>query len=284
MEEIDLDINNYELKDILNLFHIPIHFEEKDLKKAKGIVLRIHPDKSRLPSEYFLFYSKAYKMLYSVWEFRQTTTKNTEYEKDEYSEKDKKRVLHDFLKERDFNVWFNEEFEKNKIKTEADEGYGEWFESTTDENTMDDFEAKKKKQRMQDIIKYKEVEEITASASIKGENLGGIGNDIGSYSSDLFSKLPYQDLKKAHTETVIGVTDEDYDTMQKFNTVEEYKTFRNSQNMQPFSDSQSMQYLRKKTELDSESSSKRAYELARQTEQAVKNNSAFWSNLFLIKY
>ena len=40
----------------------------------------------------------------------------------------------------------------------------------------------------------------------------------------MFSKLPYQDLKKAHTETVIGVTDEDYDKMQKFNTVEEYKT------------------------------------------------------------
>ena len=53
---MDLDINNYNLDDLLKLFKISAHFGESDLKKAKQIVLKTHPDKSGLPSEYFLFY------------------------------------------------------------------------------------------------------------------------------------------------------------------------------------------------------------------------------------
>ena len=30
------------------------------------------------------------------------------------------------------------------------------------------------------------------------------------YSTDIFSRLPYQDLRKAHTETVVPTTREDY--------------------------------------------------------------------------
>ena len=53
-ETIDLDIRNYELTDILNLFKLPLLFGEKHLKEAKIAVLQMHPDKSRLPKEYFL--------------------------------------------------------------------------------------------------------------------------------------------------------------------------------------------------------------------------------------
>ena len=141
---VDLDINNYELRDILNLFSIPANFDEKDLKKAKQIVLKTHPDKSKLPSEYFLFYSKAYKMLYNVWEFRKkgdvnATNKNTEYSVDN-DDDSKARLLDDFFDSnkkfkasKQFNQWFNEQFEKNKIATEQEEkGYGDWFKSGED--------------------------------------------------------------------------------------------------------------------------------------------------------
>ena len=67
--EPDLDLSNYDLQDILNLFQIPENFTEADLKKAKRQVLKLHPDKSRIDSKYFLFYSKAYKVLYSIFEF-----------------------------------------------------------------------------------------------------------------------------------------------------------------------------------------------------------------------
>ena len=46
------------------------------------------------------------------------------------------------------------------------------------------------------------------------------------FSSDLFSRLPFQDLQKAHTETVIPVTDEDYNIIPKFKNVNEYLKIR----------------------------------------------------------
>ena len=42
----------------------------KKLKNAKQIVLKIHPDKSQLEPKYFIFFSGAYKRLYSIYEFQ----------------------------------------------------------------------------------------------------------------------------------------------------------------------------------------------------------------------
>ena len=77
MNDIDLNIDNYDYEDILNLFKIKIDFQEEDLKKAKKHVLAMHPDKSGLDKKYFLFFSSAYKILYSVYEFR-NKAKNSE--------------------------------------------------------------------------------------------------------------------------------------------------------------------------------------------------------------
>ena len=37
MEQLDLNIHNYELNDLLELFHLPFHFSELDLKNAKKL-------------------------------------------------------------------------------------------------------------------------------------------------------------------------------------------------------------------------------------------------------
>ena len=55
--DIDFNINNYDLKDILNLFQVNDDFDEDDLKNPKK-VLMLHPDKSGLKKEYFLFFQK----------------------------------------------------------------------------------------------------------------------------------------------------------------------------------------------------------------------------------
>ena len=49
LDSMDLDINNYELNDILRLFKLPVMFDDKHLKQAKITVLQMHPDKSKLP-------------------------------------------------------------------------------------------------------------------------------------------------------------------------------------------------------------------------------------------
>ena len=52
--ELDMNIDNYELQDLLDLFHLDYNFNEEDLKKTKKTVLMTHPDKSNLSKEYFL--------------------------------------------------------------------------------------------------------------------------------------------------------------------------------------------------------------------------------------
>lgn len=301
MNSVDLDINNYNLQDILSLFKIPVNFDEHDMKRAKQIVLKTHPDKSKLSADYFLFYSKAYKMLYSVWEFKKRgdvdnkNPKNTEYSS--YTDEDKSVLLDQFFesnekfkKSNNFNRWFNEQFERNKLSNEYEEkGYGDWLKTDDDLEepannvsmaTMKQ-EFDKKKERARSLIVREDVEEIWSNNSISSSELS---NDApGTYDSGLFSGLGFQDLYKAHTETVIPVTEEDYEQKQKFGSVNEYMSYRNSQDTKPLSEQQAEQYLKQRNEKDEEKAVRRAYELAKQTEMAKQKNQEFWSGLQLLK-
>ena len=84
---IDLNIEHYELDEVINLFNIPYLFTEADLKKAKRQVLLTHPDKSNLDKNYFLFYLAAYRILHDIYTFRSNQTskdKSTVYKNDDY--------------------------------------------------------------------------------------------------------------------------------------------------------------------------------------------------------
>jgi len=303
---VDLDINNYNLEDILNLFKIPVNFDEQDLKRAKQVVLKTHPDKSGLDSKYFLFYSKAYKMLYSVWDFRKKgdvnkASSNTNYENvDKFSEEDKKKILDNLFKSdntktkfktnSDFNNWFNEQFEKNKIYNENEEsGYGDWLKTNEGLDEINPnvsaatmkTEFDKKKSSIRALVVHKDVSELNSWNSINASELTREGP--GEFSSDLFSRLPFQDLQKAHTETVIPVTDEDYDNVPKFKNVNEYLSHRNKVDIKPLSEQQAQQYLNQQNDRESEKAVRRAYELAKQSEMAKQKSQSFWGNLQFLK-
>jgi hypothetical protein len=300
MNSVDLDINNYNLQDILSLFKVPVNFDEHDMKRAKQIVLKTHPDKSNLPADYFLFYSKAYKMLYSVWEFKKRgdvdskNPKNTEYST--YSDEDKTVLLDQFFesnekfkKSANFNRWFNEQFERNKLSNEHEEkGYGDWLKTDEDIEQAKNVsmatmkqEFDKKKEKARSLIVREDVQEIWSTNSITSSELS---NDApGTYDSGLFSGLGFQDLYKAHTETVIPVTEEDYEQKQKFGSVNEYMSYRNNQDTKPLSEQQAEQYLKQRNEKEEERAIRRAYELAKQTEMAKQKNQEFWSGLQLLK-
>jgi len=298
---MDLDINNYNLEELLNLFKIPLNFGEEHLKKAKQLVLKTHPDRSGLSSDYFIFYSKAFKTLHGIWEFRKKGVsdkpQNTDYIVHEHSDEGKAKILDTFLNNekmkdsKNFNNWFNQEFEKNKLHNEGEQkGYGDWFKSEDDIDTEHIktsslaeakrlLDIKKANLRNNSLIQYQEVEDGWSNSSLGGE----LATDAPeNYTSTMFSQLPYQDLHKAHTETVIPVTDEDYDIMPKFKNVEEYKNYRNNQNMVPLSDKMSQAYLTNKSKLQDEKSVRVAYELEKQVEVSKQKNSQFWSQLSLL--
>jgi len=297
METLDLEIENYELQDIVNLFHINIPFQEEDLKKAKKLVLKTHPDKSGLKPEIFLFYSKAYKKLYSIWEFtnkhRLLNNSDNKYVIDDLDEKnhkgqlsfskDKKKALDNFLSFKDtrkFNEWFNQEFEKtNIVSEEQSNGYGNWFQSDQDLEECKEFQGEEfeiKKKQVRDLIPHNGILEMNATGSF-GSQIASI--ETSSYSSDVFSNFCYEDLKKAYTETVVPVTQEDYNKVPKFNNVIEYETYRSSQNIVPLSERQANEYLTNKANLQSKETIFRAYKLAKETEVLGKQQEKFWSNL-----
>ena len=70
MDDLDLNIQNYDLEDILNLFKLNYQFTEQNLKQAYKTVLKTHPDKSGLDKEVFLFFKKAYAVLSKIYHFR----------------------------------------------------------------------------------------------------------------------------------------------------------------------------------------------------------------------
>ena len=266
---------------------------------------RQHPDKSNLNPDFFRFYLKAYKVLYSVWEFRKKgDIKTDEVENIDYTtygDDDKRELLNQmfqnneqFKNKKNFNMWFNEQFDKNKMYNESEEkGYENWLRSNDEINENDvntnknvtmenmgiEFERKKKLARS--LIVQQNIEEIYGVNSIASSNLSNEAPE--SFNSDLFSSLPFQDLRQAHTETVIPVTFEDYQQKRKFNNVNEMISHRSQQNIKPLSEQQAMNYLKNREKNDEEQSVRRAFELAKQTELAQQKNKDFWNSIQLLK-
>ena len=283
---LDMNIDNYELQDLLDLFHLDYNFNEEDLKKTKKTVLMTHPDKSKLPKEYFLFFSAAYKIIYSIYEFRYksiTQSQPQNIKANKYtSEKDEEReiLLNNLKQQPNFNKIFNELFEKYNIKdNESEGGYGDWLKSEEDLDTTrttmnemnEKFELKKKK--VQSIIVHKDVEEMDS-----GTGHFELTRDKPEYySSSLFSSLQYEDLKKAHVESVIPVTQEDYQNRKKFRNVDEMQRYNAEQNSEPLSLKQANDYLNQKKSFQDKNDVSRAFKLAKQDEQARKANIGWMS-------
>ena len=302
METLDLNIENYDLEDILNLFKIPSNFDENHLKSAKKMVLKMHPDKSSLGPEYFLFFSKAYKMIYRIWEYKNKDTLKKENHVSYQTinsfhldlEKERKQILENFLNKNNykdtkkFNEWFNEQFEKNKLETEdQSRGYGNWLKSDEDLDEIKDIspsqlaeEMDKKKTHLRSLIVHKEVSEL--DFFYKGAT-DLTGEAPESYCSDLFSDLPYEDLRKAHTETVIPVTMEDYNTTKKFADINQYKQYRSSQELVPLSEKQAKEFLNNKYKIQERETTERAYKLTKQMEESIKKQDTLWASMNYIK-
>ena len=140
--ELDLNLDNYDLSDLLNLFNLKYNFDINDLKNAKKIVIKLHPDKCGLDKTIFLFYSKAFRIIKNIYDFRNKKQEslnqtNSKIEYLEESDDDKgKRLLVENLMKKDkkhFHKWFNDTFEKiNIVDEERKTGYGDWFKGDDD--------------------------------------------------------------------------------------------------------------------------------------------------------
>jgi len=295
--DIDLNLDNYNLTDLLKLFTLDNNFGTDDLKRAKKIIVQIHPDKSGLDKKFFLFYCKAFRVIKNIYEYRNrrddklnNSNAKIEYLAESDDDAGKRHLVKTLQKKtpQEFNNWFNKTFEKNNITNEStDTGYGDWIKSAedidTEVTTMSQLHEKfgERKEALSALTKIYNIEGANNLPSQLYNNLDTSCPE--SYGSDIFSKLPYEDLKKAHTETVVPVGTNDYEKIKKFNNVEALRQYRNTQNMTPLSETESNQYFNDQNKNSDTIGVNLAYKLTLQDEQAKKANSDWWNSLRALK-
>ena len=180
---------------------------------------------------------------------------------------------------RDFNKWFNEMFEKTKVSDKENETDMDWFNEEEEHETV---------KSLNDFGKYLIVRnhnrkhDKTHGEWVDGES-GGYNlnreNTVEQYSLHIFSKLQYEDLKKAHTETVVPVTEEDFINKEKYRNIDELNRARENQDVSAMSLSDSRKILEDRKIKDDELAAITAFNLLKQQEEVEKSNKEWCMHL-----
>lgn len=294
-ETIDLNIEHYSREELYKLFGFQprANLNEENMKEAKKIVLKTHPDKSRLDNKYFIFFSKAYSRLNEIYEFQNKTAKKPT-STNQYYDRENIRVLDkmfdmkkDLKNTNNFNSWFNEQFEKHRLDDPAEHGYGDWLKSDEDvvftpQNINKDSmarEMEKRKKQVQTLTTYEGVGNSFLGSSVGGSSLMEYNNNFTSGSLFGSEGMGYTDLRQAYVESVIPVTEEDYHKTQKFKNVNHYKSHRDNMDTTPLSKEEAMRQLLSQESKQNEESAALAFYYAQQSEKVQEKNNSFWSGL-----
>lgn len=191
---------------------------------------------------------------------------------------------------------FNESFEKYRGEDPNARGYGDWLKSDQDMIDMGGkvtrgnmaamFEEQRKKQ--QSLIVYTGVTDLYANGSY-GTSLndddtqnftfhGAEGGTKGPGGAGAPS-LQFTDLRQAHTETLIPVTQEDYERMPKFRNLNEYKSHRDSVKFDHGTDAVNKQRLRDQQTRSEQEAMALAFKHAQQLDKARNNERNFLAEL-----
>jgi len=294
LNNLDLELDHYSLEDLYKLFNIPEHqLSEQSLRSAKQIVYKMHPDKSQLDPKYFRFFSAAYKRVFSIFEF-QNKSLNKRPATDDFYDDSNKDILNNMFEQnktlkdpKNFNSWFNEKFEKHSSKDDeqTNKGYGDWLKSDeglysvndniTKANMNEAFE--KQKRQIQALTTYQGVNELNSSFS------GSLLGDQSDNFTGSNGALGYTDLRQAHIESVIPVTQDDYDKMPKYKSLSEYKARRDNVDVSPLSKQEAERMLLQQGQDLEKQSAALAYKYAQQLERSKQNNQSFFTDLRQIK-
>jgi len=302
----NLNIQMYSFQELLNLFEITDanNITTEQLKRAKILVLKTHPDKSRLSPDYFLFYKKAFEIIVEFYNNQQRTTKEVPKTELKYSNEINevcngtgnfnKTQIHNEQIEKNigsispakFQQTFNELFEKNEMGKKI-VNRNDWFskEDKIELPSISSISAinrtfEKIKEKQQGIVLYKGVTELP---SVSGSNFyEDIDEDDSTnkynetyIETDPFSKLKFEDIKKVHkNETVFVVGERDYDKVTKYNSVEEYTVARNTTDISLKPEEEYLKILKEKeTEYQNKMLLKQYQSKKKEIEMENKNKS-----------
>ncbi len=237
----NLDINTYSLEEIMGLLDLDFNLTEESMRRAKKKVLMTHPDKSKLPQEYFLFYKQAYEIVLNIFKqkVRASSASSTVYDPNNIQRNtlgtNSQIELSGSHVKKVSNNKFNELYETNVAK-KVDNAKYEWFKNEganefsgkniNPKNMGSELEAFK--QRQSSMIVYRGVQELQSSNSGTSyfDDEDETSNDY--FSCDIFGKLKFDDLRKVHKDqTVLAVSESNLNQRKQYNSVDQFVRDRN---------------------------------------------------------
>jgi hypothetical protein len=301
IKDHNLNIHMYSLEELLGLFDLTYNISHDDLKRAKKVVLMTHPDKSKLDSKYFLFYKKAFDVIVRFHDNQnkqnqKISSNNTAYTPHTNNEDDNRTVkkvssVINEMSKREFQDKFNDLFEKN-MATKVDESRNEWFKNddpsyTTNEPVNSSNMGKifnSIKDQQTGLVKYRGVENIISNQS-STSNFYEDNDDDVYVTSDPFSKLKFDDLRKVHKdETVFSVSERDYQNVKKYSSVDHFMRERGQQSTAPLSKPEAERMLAQNDQLYREKMMKKEYSSNLKNMEYEEKNKSVLSNFLRIKH
>lgn len=281
---MDLNIENYTFEDLLHLFDLEPNFSFQDLKQAYKIVYKAHPDKSGLDKSYFIFLKSAVEMLRNVKEMvekEETCVMSKEYFPQVSYDRDKQSLVDQihakYSNPADFRQWFNQQFEQvmgeAKERISKEDGYDEWLRTefsymdkvNQHPNLSKDEQWKYVKQYAKETIDQLVV--YTEPVSLQEDTVRPAN-----------SSLHYEDVKRAHTESVVPVFEEDVQHHPQHSmTYDQYKNTRRT--ITPMTEEESIRILHNKREKEQTQSAYSTFDLLQQQRQLQQKTDQFWSNI-----
>jgi hypothetical protein len=253
---------------------------DEDMKRAKKKVLMTHPDKSRLPPAYFLFYKKALDIVVRLYSNQAKQAATVPTENPVYVPVHADKTVSKAIREMsasEFHTKFNTLFEKN-MATTVDPTKNEWFSKEEPEynvpksvtaNTMGEA-LQQVKQTQQGLVRYRGVETMYGKSS--GTQLYDAESDEYQ-SSDIFSKLKYDDLRRVHKDqTVFAVSERDFDKVPKYRSTDQYMRERGRMVDTPMDKAVAEQMLSEQERAYKERMMKQAYQAGLRTSEYEEKN------------
>jgi len=295
-----LDINMYSLQELLGLFNLEYDISIDDLKRAKKKVLMSHPDKSKLDAKYFLFYKKAFDIIVQFYNNQNKphsvsdNINNASYDAQHHnqlndSSTEKVSSVIKNMKVTEFQNKFNKLFDDNMIN-KPDPKRNEWFtdekndyainENVTSKNMGDVFNRIKDNQNS--MIKYRGVETLNVNSN-SGNRFYDDDNNDEYVSTDPFSKLKFDDLRKVHKDqTVLAVSENDINKVQQYASVDHFMRERGKQTLTPLEKQQSEQILMEQDKTYRQRIMQKEYDAKKQTMKYEEKNKGILSNFLRI--
>jgi hypothetical protein len=298
----NLHIHMYTLQEILGLFDLTYTITIEDLKRAKKKVLMLHPDKSRLSPDYFLFYKKAFDIILQLYENnnKQNQTINSETVKYKPLEntlnnaaKNKVKTVIGEMDKSEFNHTFNQLFNDNMVKKPS-QTRNDWFSKEEPIYNIDPNVSTKNmgevldtiKQQNAELAKYNGIQELYVNSNsgsrLYDENEDEDNEDVY-ISTDPFSKLKFDDLRKVHKDqTVFAVSERDINKVQQYSSMDHFMRERGKQTLTPLEKQEAEYMLAMKDKQYRERLMQKEYQAnLRALENAEKNKTVLSSFLRL---